>query len=393
MAEGSRYASYFVREPSSGVSPNNAALNVFRATKSSLDINITALQSEEIRNDAEVADFRLGTRHVEGSASGELSFGTFDELIAAALRGTWTSDAVQGGIERPSFTFVDYNADITDLPYTIYRGCEINTMAISVSAAAMTTIEFGIIGRTMEQLAALPAGWTVKPRTATSPMDGFSGKLMSNGQELSVITELAINIDNGIEPRFVVGSKFSINPGAKRRNVTGSLTAYFEDNSLRLAYLNELEQEIVLEISDGSAGNTYEISMPRIKITEAPRPVDGEGDIMQNLSYRGLLSAEAGKSIQIARKVVVPDPTGVIVTPAHVSQMLQGDTQQFDATVTGTTDQAVTWQVAPTGAGTITPAGLFTADEDATGAVIITAKTVKNAAIAGTAKIDNIASN
>lgn len=362
MAEGSRYASYFVKEASSGVTPTPAVFDVFRATKSGLDLTITALQSEEIRNDAEVADFRLGTRHVEGTATGELSYGTFDPLIAGALRGVWQADSVVGGILRQSFTFIDYNADVTDLPYTVYRGCEINTMAINISAAAMTTIEFGVIGRSMEQLKTLPAGWTINPRSATAPMDGFSGSLQSNGQILNVITEMAINIDNGIEPRFVVGSKFSIKPGSKRRNVTGTMTAYFEDNSLRLAFLNELEQSIVLAISDGNAGNTYEITMPRTKLTEAPRPIDGEGDIMQNMAYRGLLDAATGNSIKIVRKVVVPAPTGAIVTPASVPVVAKGATQQFKGTALGTSAQAGTWKVTPTAAGTINASGLFTAD-------------------------------
>lgn len=390
MAEGSRYASYFVQELSSGVTPANAALKVFRPTKSGLDISIAALQSEEIRNDAEIADFRLGARHVEGTASAELSYGTFDDLLAAALRGTWASDTLVAGILRPSFTFVDYNADINDLPYTIYRGCEVNSLNIKISASAMVTVEFGIVGRTMEQRADLPAGWTVGARSTTSPMDAFSGGLTANGVKNNVITELSIDIANGIEPRFVVGSKYSIRPGAKSRNVTGSLTAYFEDNSLRLAYLNELPQVIVMTLSDGVSGNTYEITMPKVKLTEAPRPIDGEGDIMQNISYRGLLEPTEATSIKIVRKVVVPDAEGVIVSPGYVDTVEGGSTQQFNATVLGTTAQGVAWSVEPTGNGTITASGLFTADESATGETTIVATSTKTNTVSGTARIGSI---
>lgn len=304
MAQGSRFTSMFVAEAQSGVTPANPIFNIFRATQSGLDINIATLESDEIRDDAEVADFRLGTRSVEGTVQGELSFGTFDLLIAAALRGAWNNNVVIGAIARPSFTFVDYNADITDKPYTIYRGCEINSMTISVSAAAMTTIEFGVVGRTMEQATSLPAGATVNPRTTTSPMDGFSGALREAGQPISVITELSFQIENGIEARFVVGSKYSIRPSSGRRQVTGSMTAYFEDNTLRDKFLNETETSIELELLDPTdPDNKYIIELPRVKITEAPRPIDGEGDIMLNMSYRGLLSASAGHSIQITREL------------------------------------------------------------------------------------------
>lgn len=390
MAEGSRYASYFVQELSSGVSPANAALKVFRATKSGLDISIAALQSEEIRNDAEVADFRLGARHVAGTASAELSYGTFDDLIAAALRGVWAVDTLVAGVARPSFTFVDFNEDIQDLPYTIYRGCEVNSLNIKISASAMVTVEFGIVGRTMEQRADLPAGWTKGNRTVTSPMDGFSGGLSANGTKNNVVTELSIDINNGIEPRFVVGSKYSIRPGSKRRNVTGSLTAYFEDNTLRLAYLNELPQAIVMSLTDGASGNTYEITMPKVKLTEAPRPIDGEGDIMQNISYRGLLDATAATSIKIVRKVVVPEAEGVIITPPFVDTMVGAGTQQFVATVLGTTAQGVTWSVSPVENGTVSPAGLFTADEDAVGETVITATSTKTNTVSGSARVGSI---
>lgn len=309
MAEGSRYSSYFIKELESGVTPASGSLKIFRATKSGLDINIGTLQSEELRDDAEVADFRLGTRHVEGTASAEFSVDTFDLLIAAALRSDFVSGVVQGGIKRQSFTFIDYNADILDKPYTVYRGCEINSMNITVNASSMVGIEFGIVGRAMENSATLPTGLTVGSRTLTSPMDGFSGSLSIGGDTIDVITELAINLENGIEPRFVVGSKYSIKPGAKRRQVTGSLTAYYEDNKLREKYLNEVESPLTINILDGTTGAGYKIEMPRIKITEAPRPIDGEGDIMLNMSYRALLDGTAGNSIKITK--ITPTP----VTP------------------------------------------------------------------------------
>lgn len=324
MAEGSRYTSYFIKEATSGVTPATGALDIFRATKSGLDITIAALQSEEIRDDAEIADFRLGTRSVAGTASAEFSPVTFDPLIAAALRSQFVGNDVVGGVVRQSFTFIDYNADIPDFPYTIYAGCEINTMAISVSAAAMTTIEFGIVGRTMTQAAELPPGLTVNPRTSTSPMDGFSGALTMGADVVDVITEMAINLDNGIEPRFVVGSKFSIKPGAKRRNVTGTLTAYYEDNKLRSRFLNEQESTLVIDIIDGTTGQGYKFTLPRIKITEAPRPIDGEGDIMLNMSYQGLLDSSTGNSIKITKIPATPVAT---ITPvaAQITGKQVGD--------------------------------------------------------------------
>ena len=51
---------------------------------------------------------------------------------------------------------------------------------------------------------------------------------------------------------------------------------------------------------------------------------------------------------------------GVTVSPTGAT-LGQGQTQQFTATVTGTTNQQVTWSVTPTGAWSISTTGLFTA--------------------------------
>lgn len=308
MATGSRFSSYYVKETVANETPANAKFIPFRLTSSSLDINIATLESEELRSDSETADFRLGARSVEGNITGEMSFGTFDLLIAAALRGQWTENVLKGGVERQSFTFVDYNADIPTGQYTIYRGCEVNSMVFSLSAENMTTVEFGIVGRSMEIANTLPAGSSVEEATTTSPMDGFSGRLLEGGKEVSVITELGLTVENGIEPRFVVGSKFSIEPSVGRRAVTGTANVYFLDNTLRKKYLDEVETSITFDLIDPSnPAQKYTVEIPRVKFTEAPRPVDGEGDIMLNMGYRGLLSPVDGTSIKITRVVASPE--------------------------------------------------------------------------------------
>ena len=302
MATGSRFSSYYIKETKSGTTPASGKLTPFRLTSSSLDISIATLESEELRDDSETADFRLGARSVEGTVSGEMSFGTFDDLLAAALRGTWQSNVLKGGITRQSFTFVEYNADLPSGQYTIYRGCEVNSMSLSLAAESMTTVEFGIVGRSMEIADSLPAGLSLGERTTTSPMDGFSGRLLEGGQEVSVITELGLSVENSIEPRFVVGSKFSIDPSVGRRAVTGTANVYFVDNTLREKYLDEVETSITFDLIDPTdSTKKYTVKVPRVKFTEAPRPVDGEGDIMLNMGYRGLLDASVGSSIEITR--------------------------------------------------------------------------------------------
>ncbi|MCC7157780.1 MAG: IPT/TIG domain-containing protein [Bryobacterales bacterium] len=79
---------------------------------------------------------------------------------------------------------------------------------------------------------------------------------------------------------------------------------------------------------------------------------------------------------------------GVTVSPTSVT-LGQGQTQQFTATVTGTTNQQVTWSVAPTGAWSISSTGLFTAPGTiaALQTVTVTATSVAQQTATGTATV------
>lgn len=57
-----------------------------RRTSSTLDLNKANYESNEIRTDYQVADSRDGVRSIGGAIDGELSPGSYQELIAAALR-------------------------------------------------------------------------------------------------------------------------------------------------------------------------------------------------------------------------------------------------------------------------------------------------------------------
>lgn len=86
----------------------------------------------------------------------------------------------------------------------------------------------------------------------------------------------------------------------------------------------------------------------------------------------------SGDAVVITTEV----PVTVTVSPATVT-LAPGDTQQFTATVTGTTNTAVTWSAS---GGTITSNGLYTAGS-ATGNFSVTARTSTNPVVVGGAAV------
>lgn len=91
MSDASRHALSFVPEAVYGTTPNNPALQKLRHTSCTLNLTKNQLQSEELREDRQIAHSIHGARQVAGEISGELSFGTYDKFLEAALMGAWTA--------------------------------------------------------------------------------------------------------------------------------------------------------------------------------------------------------------------------------------------------------------------------------------------------------------
>lgn len=79
------------KETTPGVLAGAAGGQTLRRQTSTLSYKPDTYQSNEIRTDYQVADYRYGTRRVTGDISGELSPATYGDLLAAALRYNWTA--------------------------------------------------------------------------------------------------------------------------------------------------------------------------------------------------------------------------------------------------------------------------------------------------------------
>jgi hypothetical protein len=93
----------------------------------------------------------------------------------------------------------------------------------------------------------------------------------------------------------------------------------------------------------------------------------------------------ASASLTIAQQI------GITISPT-TAQVVEGQTKQFSATVTGTTNTAVTWSVSGTGCsgsacGTISPSGLYTAPDTALAAVVVTATAASDNAVSAHAQV------
>lgn len=389
MANGSRHAMRLVPEVTHGTTPDTPAFKPIRHTGTTLGLSKEALQSEEIRDDRQIADFRHGAFQTAGDINVELSYGSADEMLEAVMCGTWAPKAtktattisaaaadnsfndsgngfvtagfevgdeivvtgftgdvanniasgvitavtaakitiggtdgdvivddaagesvtistikqrLKAGTTRRSFTVERFFGDLetAQKPYHRFTGVEFNTLALSVAANAMITATFGVLGKNFATAETAIAGATLAAATTTSPLDSFTGALNENGSLIAVITEISLNLENGLEARYVVGSKASIRPSIGRSNVSGTITAYFEDSVLLDKFVNETESDITFTLPDG-AGNVMTFTLPRIKYNGGQPDVQGEGPITLSMPFQALLDSTTGTNLIIDR--------------------------------------------------------------------------------------------
>jgi hypothetical protein len=81
-----------------GTAPGATGAVLLRRVTSGIDLVKDTYESAEIVSTFQRSDFRHGTRRVEGSIDGELSPGTYQLLLAAALRKDFVAGATTGAI-------------------------------------------------------------------------------------------------------------------------------------------------------------------------------------------------------------------------------------------------------------------------------------------------------
>lgn len=305
MADGSRHSMAQALETTYGELPATPAFKAIRHNSTTLATAINTIQSEELRDDRNQTDLRHGTRAVGGEIVSELSFGSLDDQLEALLCGTWNNDVLVNGVVRRSFSLFRNFKDIdsSKLPYFTYVGCEYNTMTLSISTEAIVTVNFGIVGANqLEPSSTVPTGATFGEPSTTEPMDSFSGSIKEGGVESAVVTEVELSIENGIAPRYVVGSKKSIKQSIGKFKVSGTLTAYFEDATLIGKYLREEASSLEITVTDGMPDNQYTFLLPKIKFTGGQPDVGGEGPITLSMPFTASYDPSILGTLKITRK-------------------------------------------------------------------------------------------
>lgn len=300
IANGAQHSLHFIAESSYGSTPSTPTWTPMPHTATTLNLSKDGIESEKLRGDRQIEDFRHGNKSVGGDISAELEYGAFDDVLQAVMCGTWTTDVLKSGTTRRSFTIERKFADLDTAEYHRHTGCEFNSMSMTVTPNAMVTTTFGVVGKDLSVSTSEVASSTYSADVGNTPFDSFTGSITEGGSSIATVTSISINIENGLEPLFSVGSSTTNRPSIGKSRVTGNLTCYFESNTLYSKFLNETSSEIVLTLTDLD-GNSIQFDIPNVKYNTGQPDVSGEGSVTVSMDFVALYNSSDATQLAITR--------------------------------------------------------------------------------------------
>lgn len=314
MSAGSRHRICYVAEVGGwGVTPATPVFDEIRQSGCTLGLNPDTLEGNEIRSDRQRSGFRLGARKISGDVNFDLAYDPcFDDLLEAALMGTWATDTPSAGTDRlinastrRPMTMERYFGDQQsgDKPYHRYTGCEIDKMSLKMPANGISTGVFSFIGEDVGYDTAIIAGATY-PAVGTNPtFDTFSGILYEGGVLNGLISEVTLTLENNLETRMAWGSKTGLEPIAGECKISGSCLYHFANATILEKLADETESSLQFTLVD-KLGNELQFHLPKIVYTSGQPDVKGPGNIVIPMSFEALYDSVSGYTLGIERTPV-----------------------------------------------------------------------------------------
>lgn len=191
-------------ETTFGTAASASGAQLLRRVSTSLGLTKDAFTSNEVRSDMQIADVRHGSRSVRGNVEGELSTQTWDEWLAAVLRGTWTAGVSAAPADfatgitpnnAGTFTFAGAGSLIT-------KGFKVGDIVRVTGVTGNTNINYRITALTATVMTVTP-----KPTTQAQVASGWTvavvGSKLLPGVLAPSFTIEHSHLDLDISERFV----------------------------------------------------------------------------------------------------------------------------------------------------------------------------------------------
>jgi hypothetical protein len=201
------------------------------------------------------------------------------------------------GTTETSFSFQTAFKDIGR--FHVMTGGVVNETSISIKPDSIVTCTFTLVGKDMT-VSAVDLDAAPAPAGTTEPFDALTGTISEGGGSIAIVTGLDFSISNSIEATKAIGAAVAAEQIEGLCAVTGTVTAYFENDTLLEKFINETSSSISVTLTD-PASNTLTFDFPNVLYTGGEVALSGTGPVTLSMPFTALYDATEATTIKITR--------------------------------------------------------------------------------------------
>lgn len=295
-----------IKETAFGTTPTTGTSTDLRFTGESLNFAIQTETSSEIRPDRQIADLVQVGAETSGDINFELSYGSFDDLIASALGGVWTAGVLKNGTNVDTYSIEQGFMDINQ--FIAYKGMAVSGMSLEFAVNAILTGSFSFMGRDAVRAGAstLPAAGAQTTTEVMNSAVNFKNLTVDGTAYPCGISSISLSVEGGLRAVQGLGNlgACEINPGTFA--ITADMVVYFKDGTIYDKYIANSAFAVEWEVED-AAGNKYKFELPKVKITQSSVNAGQlDEDVELTLTVQALYDETAKSSIVVTRTPATP---------------------------------------------------------------------------------------
>jgi len=189
-----------------------------------------------------------------------------------------------------SYNIEEWYSDVEES--AVYTGVKFGSANVQLPSTGIVTVDFSAMGKGLTSSGTSAYFTSPSGPTSTGLLTAVQGALLLNGSNAACITDANISIERNMEAAQCVGSNYNSEIFAGKINVTGSVSAYFSDSTMRDYFNNETDVTILLVVTTGEekAADFISFAIPKARFTSFANS-DAENGIMSGLDFTALLNS------------------------------------------------------------------------------------------------------
>jgi hypothetical protein len=299
FAQGSRSSLSYIAETTFGTTPATPQFVNLPINSHSLDLTKDRVEGNEIQADRMPRVERHGNKQSGGSIEVDLRKLDFDELIESAFLSSFSTNVLKVGTVPKYLSIEDAANDISQ--FRLFTGMSASSMSVSIAPNQMVTAAFDMVGKNMAQAATTASDATPTASSTNAPFDSYSGVISDGGSGIAIVTSLDFSLTNSFAPTFVIGSDSAAQLEVGRAVVEGTMTIYYEDETIINKFLNETESALEVSVDDPTGANSYTFLFPRVKYNGAAVPLSGSTSRLITVPFVALYDTTEATNLKLTK--------------------------------------------------------------------------------------------